>query len=150
MSWMNRLCQSIILAVLACSQAIATEQKVLADRKESRPMHEYETRVPYKKGEILIFPDLRLHYLGSRHFEHSGSGPQPRIFQDFKAQDDSKGVGLTWTNDPNMAAPLLFNLGDTEYVLELGTSILSGRALKPNELVLWRAARYRARTCADR
>ena len=109
-------------------------------------IYQFGVPVRFVKGATLPFQGLSLRYLGERHFEHSGPGPQPRLLRDFEAADDKHITAIYWSNE--YREPLKFLLGDDAYILEIGASILLNNALAIDELVLWREQDFVNRTQA--
>jgi len=94
----------------------------------------YGTKVPFKKGRLLKFPDFTLAYSGERRVT-SAQYPRGFLYRDFVIAAGSERITASWTSGTGVIGPMLFTIGGREFSLELVHSDLLGW-LKPDELVI--------------
>ena len=103
------------------------------------PQASYGTRVEYRLGLKIEFPDLIIEYLGERR-QRASPYPRDFLYYDFKIrarQGAEKTV--SWTSGTGDIGPIEFEIDGKHYRLELRLSDKLGK-LKENELVIWKAA----------
>jgi hypothetical protein len=110
---------------VSCGHA-ASEQKV-----------SYGTRVKYRVGQKIEFPDFTVEYLGERR-KSVPVYPRPFIYYDFKISRGKTENMVSWTTGTGVIDPTDFEFDGKRYHLELRRSEKLGK-LKDNELVIWQA-----------
>jgi len=97
------------------------------------------TRVKYRLGEKIEFPDFTIQYVG----EHRNTLPvYPRgfLYYDFKVSKGKTEKVVSWTTGTGLIDPTDFEIDGKHYQLELRHSDKLGK-LKENDLVVWQANR---------
>jgi len=103
------------------------------------PQASYGTRVEYRLGQKIEFPDFIIEYFGERR-QRASPYPRDLLYYDFKIrarQGAEKTV--SWTSGTGDIGPTEFEIDGKHYRLELRLSDRLGK-LKENELVIWKAA----------
>ena len=114
-----------VIGPVSCGHA-ASEQKA-----------SYGTRVKYRVGKKIEFPDFTVEYVGERR--KSGSVfPRPFLYYDFKVSLGKAEKMVSWTAGTGDIGPMDFEVGGKHYQLELRHSDKLGK-LKDDELVIWQA-----------
>jgi hypothetical protein len=99
------------------------------------------TRVKYKAGQKIEFPDFTVQYLGERR---KTLPVYPRGFlYDFKITRGKAEKVVSWTTGTGIIDPTDFEFDGKRYHLELRRSEKL-RKLKDNELVIWQGS-FRSR-----
>jgi hypothetical protein len=104
----------------------ASEQKV-----------SYGTRVKYRLGQKIEFPDFAIEYVGERQ-KSVPVYPRPFIYYDFKVSKGKTEKMISWTTGTGVIDPTDFEIAGKHYQLELRRSDKLGK-LEENELVIWQA-----------
>jgi hypothetical protein len=94
----------------------------------------YGTKVSFKKGRLLKFPDFTLEYSGERRVT-STQYPRGFVYRDFVIAAGSERITASWTAGTGLLRPVPFTIGGRDFNLELVHSDLLGW-LKPDELVI--------------
>jgi hypothetical protein len=97
----------------------------------------YGTRVKYKAGQKIEFPDFTIEYVGERRKSVSVY-PRGFLYYDFKISREKTEKVVSWTAGTGDIAPAQFEIAGKNYQLELRHSDQLGK-LKDNELVIWQA-----------
>jgi len=115
----------VFLGLVSCGHA-ASEQKA-----------SYGTRVKYRAGQKIEFPDFTVEYLGERRKSISVY-PRGFLYYDFKVSKGTAEKMVSWTTGTGIIDPTDFEIGGKRYQLELRHSDKLGK-LKDNELAIWQA-----------
>jgi hypothetical protein len=97
----------------------------------------YGTRVKYRVGEKIEFPDFTVEYVGERR-KSIPVYPRGFLYYDFKVSKGGTEKLVSWTTGTGVVDPTDFEIDGKRYQLELRHSDKLGK-LKENELVIWRA-----------
>jgi len=97
----------------------------------------YGTRVKYRPGQKIEFPDFAVVYVGERR-KTVPVYPRPFIYYDFKVRKGKAEKMVSWTSGTGLIGPMDFEIGGKDYQLELRHSNKLGK-LQDNELVIWQA-----------
>jgi hypothetical protein len=97
----------------------------------------YGTRVKYRLGQKIEFPDFTLEYVGERR-KSVPVYPRGFLYYDFKVSKGKVEKVVSWTTGTGDIGPMDFEIGGKHYQLELRHSDKLGK-LKENELVIWQA-----------
>ena len=108
---------------ISCGHA-ASEQKV-----------SYGTRVKYRAGQKIEFPDFTIEYIGERR-KILPVYPRGFLYYDFKVSKGKSEKMVSWTTGTGIIDPTDFEFDGKRYHLELSHSEKLGK-LKDNELVIW-------------
>lgn len=95
----------------------------------------YGTRVKYKAGQKIDFPDFTVEYLGERR-KTLPVYPRGFLYYDFKITRGKADKVVSWTTGTGIIDPTDFEFDGKRYHLELRRSEKLGE-LKDNELVIW-------------
>jgi hypothetical protein len=124
---MRGIFQSILCAVGLATQSVAVEPGAAA----------YGTKVTFREGQALRFPNFELVYTGKRKV----TPPQyPRGWwaYDFQVLAGKEEQKISWSAGTGDIGPTRFTIAGSAYDLELSRSDKLGR-LKDDELVVSRA-----------
>ena len=110
---------------ISCGHA-ASEQKV-----------SYGTRVKYRAGQKIEFPDFTIQYVGERQ-KSVPVYPRPFLYYDFKVSKGRTEKMISWTTGTGVIDPTDFEIAGKHYQLELRHSDKLGK-LKEDELAIWQA-----------
>ena len=110
---------------LSCGHA-ASEQKA-----------SYGTRVKYRAGQKIEFPDFTVEYVGERR-ETVSVYPRGFLYYDFKVNKGKAEKVVSWTTGTGVVDPTDFEIDGKHYQLELRRSDKLGK-LKEDELVIWQS-----------
>ena len=113
----------ILVTLLACDQGASQRLR-------------YGVITQYSEGEVLIFPDLTLKFIGMTESPPSDLYPRSMYSYDFNVSSGNQAMVISWSSGTGDIGPTLFELGGKGYALELAMSDKLGR-LEKNELVLW-------------
>jgi len=94
----------------------------------------YGAKVSFRAGVPIAFPDLTLTYVGERRVE-SQVYPRGFLFQDFRAEQGSEAVAVSWTSGTGVIEAADFTIGGRDFSLELRGARAHGW-LGDDELVL--------------
>jgi hypothetical protein len=95
----------------------------------------YGTRVKYRPGEKIEFPDFTIEYVGERR-KTVPVYPRGFRYYDFNVSKGKAEQIVSWTSGTGDIGPMDFEIGGKRYQLELRHSDKLGK-LKHNELVIW-------------
>ena len=95
----------------------------------------YGTRVKYRQGQKIEFPDFKLEYVGERR-QSIPVYPRGFLYYDFKVSKGGSEKVISWTTGTGIIDPTDFEFDGKNYYLELRRSNKLGQ-LKDNELVIW-------------
>ena len=95
----------------------------------------YGTRVKYRAGEKIEFPDFTIEYAGERRKTVSVY-PRGFLYYDFKVSKGKAEKIVSWTTGTGVIDPTDFEIDGKHFQLELRRSDKLGK-LKENELVIW-------------
>ena len=95
----------------------------------------YGTRVKYRAGQKIEFPDFTVEYLGERR-KTLPVYPRGFLYYDFKITRGKIERVVSWTTGTGIIDPTDFEFDGKPYHLELRRSEKLGK-LKDNELVIW-------------
>ncbi len=110
---------------ISCGQA-ASEQKA-----------SYGTRVKYRAGQKIEFPDFAVEYVGERR-KSLPVYPRGFLYYDFKVSKGPAEKMVSWSTGTGVIDPTDLEIGGKHYQLELRHSDKLGK-LNDNELVIWQA-----------
>ena len=113
----------VFLGLVSCGHA-ASEQKA-----------SYGTRVKYRAGQKIEFPDFTVEYVGERR-ESVPVYPRGFLYYDFKVNKGKAEKVVSWTTGTGVIDSTDFEIEGNHYQLELRHSDKL-RKLKENELVIW-------------
>ena len=99
----------------------------------------YGTRVKYRSGQKIEFPDFTIQYVGERR-KSIPVYPRGFLYYDFKVTKGKTEKIVSWTTGTGLIGPMDFEIDGKRYRLELRHSDKLGK-LKENELVIWPANR---------
>ena len=97
----------------------------------------YGTRVQYRPGQKIEFPDFTVEYLGERR-KSLPVYPRGFLYYDFKVSKGKAEKMVSWTTGTGVIDPTDFEIDGKHYQLELRRSDNLGK-LEENELVIWQA-----------
>ena len=95
----------------------------------------YGTRVKYKAGQKIQFPDFAVEYVGERR-KSLPVYPRGFLYYDFKITRGKSEKVISWTTGTGIIDPTDFEFDGKPYHLELRRSEKLGK-LNDNELVIW-------------
>ena len=95
----------------------------------------YGTRVKYRTGQKIEFPDFTVEYLGERR-KSLPVYPRGFLYYDFKVSKGKTEKVVSWTTGTGIIDPTDFEFDGKRYHLELRRSEKLGK-LNDNELVIW-------------
>ncbi len=93
----------------------------------------YDTKIPYRENQAVVFPDFTLTYTGSR--EVKGPGKLSWKAHEFTVSTGGKEQKVSWSSGTGDIGPTQFTAAGKIFFLELSISDTLGR-LKPGELVI--------------
>jgi hypothetical protein len=111
---------------ISCGHA-ASEQKV-----------SYGTRVKYRAGQKIEFPDFTIEYVGERR-KSIPVYPRGFLYYDFKVSKGKTEKMVSWTTGTGVIDPSDFEIDGKHYQLELRRSDKLGK-LNENELAIWQGS----------
>jgi hypothetical protein len=97
----------------------------------------YGTRVKYRAGQKIEFPDFTVEYPGERR-KSLPVYPRGFLYYDFKVSKGKSEKVISWTTGTGIIDATDFEIGGKNYQLELRHSDKLGK-LKENELAIWQA-----------
>jgi hypothetical protein len=97
----------------------------------------YGTRVKYRTGEKIEFPDFTVEYIGERR-KDTPAYPRGFLYYDFKVRTANVEKVVSWSSGTGDIGPVEFEIGDKRFLLELRRSDELGK-LNENELVIWKS-----------
>ena len=102
----------------------------------------YGTRVKYRAGQKIEFPDFTVEYVGERR-KSLPVYPRGFLYYDFKVSRGKSEKVISWTTGTGIIDPTDFEFDRKRYHLELRRSEKLGK-LNDNELVIWQGS-FRSR-----
>jgi hypothetical protein len=126
---------SSLILLVGCVLAFAGP--VSCGHAASEMKASYRTRVKYRPGEKIEFPDFTIEYVGERR-KTVPVYPRGFLYYDFKVSKGKAEKMVSWTTGTGDIGPVEFEIGGKHYQLELRHSDKLGK-LNENELVIWRA-----------
>ena len=102
----------------------------------------YGTRVKYRAGQKIEFPDFTVEYVGERR-KSLPVYPRGFLYYDFKVSRGKSEKVISWTTGTGIIDPTDFEFDGKRYHLELRRSEKLGK-LNDNELVIWQGS-FRSR-----
>jgi len=102
----------------------------------------YGTRVKYRVGQKIEFPDFTVEYVGERR-KSLPVYPRGFLYYDFKVSRGKSEKVISWTTGTGIIDPTDFEFDGKRYHLELRRSEKLGK-LNDNELVIWQGS-FRSR-----
>jgi hypothetical protein len=102
----------------------------------------YGTRVKYRAGQKIEFPDFTVEYLDERR-KSLPVYPRGFLYYDFKVSRGKYEKVVSWTTGTGIIDPTDFEFDGKRYHLELRRSEKLGK-LNDNELVIWQGS-FRSR-----
>ena len=97
----------------------------------------YGTRVKYRVGAKIEFPDFTVEFVGERR-QTTPAYPRGFLYYDFKVRTANIEKVVSWSSGTGDIGPVEFEIGGKHYQLELRHSDKLGK-LKENELAIWQA-----------
>ena len=97
----------------------------------------YGTRVKYRAGQKIQFPDFTVQYLGERR-QSTPVYPRGFLYYDFKVRTANIEKVVSWSSGTGDIGPVDFEIGGKKFLLELRRSDKLGK-LNDNELVIRQA-----------
>jgi signal peptidase I len=116
---------------------LALAAQVSCGRAASEQTASYGTRVKYRPGEKIEFPDFTVEYVGERR-KTVPVYPRGFLYYDFKVSKGKTEKVVSWTTGTGVIDPTDFEIDGKHYQLELRRSEKLGK-LKDDELVIWQA-----------
>ncbi len=123
--------------IFLLSGLLAFAGPVSCGHAASQQKASYGTRVKYREGQKIEFPDFTVEYLGERRKSISVY-PRGFLYYDFKVSKGTAEKMVSWTTGTGIIDPTDFEIGGKRYQLELRHSDKLGK-LKDNELAIWQA-----------
>jgi len=99
-------------------------------------MRFYGEKIKFWQNQPVKFQDFSLTYVGERKVS-SDKFPRGFVYQDFKMTVGNAEQTISWTSGTGDIAPTVFEIGGTNYELELRISDKLGK-LAEDELVVWK------------
>jgi len=121
--------------IFLLSSVLAFAGPVSCGYAASEQKASYGTRVKYRPGEKIEFPDFTVEYVGERRKAVSVY-PRGFLYYDFKMSKGKTEKMVSWTTGTGVIDPTDFEFDGKSYHLELRRSEKLGK-LKDNELVIW-------------
>jgi hypothetical protein len=123
--------------IVLLSGLLAFAGPVSCGHAASEQKASYGTRVKYRSGQKIEFPDFAIEYVGERRKSISVY-PRGFLYYDFKVSKGTAEKMVSWTTGTGVIDPTDFEIDGKHYQLELRHSDKLGK-LKENELVIWQA-----------
>jgi hypothetical protein len=130
------------LLIFLLSGALAFAGPVSCGHAASEQKASYGTRVKYRPGEKIEFPDFTIEYVGERR-KTVPVYPRGFLYYDFKVSKGKAEKVVSWTTGTGIIDPTDFEFDGKSYHLELRRSETFGK-LSDNELVIWQG-KFRSR-----
>lgn len=102
--------------------------------------YSYGEKISFLDGEMKKLVDFRIRFLGTRKVE-SSVYRHGFIYYEFEVVTGAERKKIEWSSGTGDIAPLDFNIGGAQYVLELQQSAVYA-GLDQGEMLLWRHAEY--------
>jgi hypothetical protein len=94
----------------------------------------YGTRVKYRVGQKIEFPDFTVEFVGERR-QTTPAYPRGFLYYDFKVRNANVEKVVSWSSGTGDIGPVAFEIGGKRFLLELRASDKLGK-LEENELVI--------------
>jgi signal peptidase I len=120
--------------ILLVGAVLAFAGPVSCGHAASEQKASYGTRVKYRPGEKIEFPDFTVEYVGERR-KTVPVYPRGFLYYDFKVSKGKAEKVISWTTGTGIIDPTDFEFDGKRYHLELRRSEKLGK-LKDNELVI--------------
>jgi hypothetical protein len=124
---------STLIFLVGCILALAGP--VSCGHAASEQKASYGTRVKYRTGEKIEFPNFTVESIGERR-KTLPVYPRGFLYYDFEVSKEKTEKIVSWTTGTGVIDPLDFDIGGKHYQLELRHSDKLGN-LKENGLVIW-------------
>jgi hypothetical protein len=124
---------STLIFLVGCILALAGP--VSCGHAASEQKASYGTRVRYRTGEKIEFPNFTVESIGERR-KTLPVYPRGFLYYDFEVSKEKTEKIVSWTTGTGVIDPLDFDIGGKHYQLELRHSDKLGN-LKENGLVIW-------------
>jgi hypothetical protein len=121
--------------IILLSSLLACAGLVSCGYAESEQKAAYGTRVKYRVGEKIEFPDFTIQCV-DEHRKILPAYPRGFLYYDFKVSKEKAEKVISWTTGTGLIDPMDFEIGAKHYQLELRRSDKLGQ-LKDDELVIW-------------
>jgi hypothetical protein len=121
--------------ILLLSGVLAFAGPVSCGHAASEQKASYGTRVQYRPGEKIDFPDFTVEFVGERR-KTVPVYPRGFLYYDFKVSKGKAEKVISWTTGTGIIDPTDLEFDGKSYHLELHRSEKLGK-LKDNELVIW-------------
>jgi signal peptidase I len=121
--------------ILLLSGVLAFAGPVSCEHAASDQKALYGTRVKYRPGEKIEFPDFTVEYVGERR-KTVPVYPRGFLYYDFKISKGKAEKVVSWTTGTGIIDPTDFEFDGKSYHIELRRSEKLGK-LSDNELVIW-------------
>jgi hypothetical protein len=123
--------------IFLLSGLLAFAGPVSCGHAASKQKASYGTRVKYRAGQKIEFPDFTIEYVGERR-KSIPVYPRGFLYYDFKVSKGKTEKMISWTTGTGVIDPTDFEIAGKHYQLELRRSDKLGK-LEENELVIWQA-----------
>jgi signal peptidase I len=127
--WLQRRLLVVFVGLIAFAGAVS------CGHATSKQKASYGTRVKYRPGEKIEFPDFTVEYVGERR-KTVPVYPRGFLYYDFTVSKGKVEKVVSWTTGTGTIDPTDFEFDGKRYHLELRHSDKLGK-LKENELVIW-------------
>ena len=121
-----------LLVVLASLLAFASP--ISCGHAAAEEKASYGTRVKYRVGQKIEFPDFVIEYVGERR-QSVSAYPRGFLYYDFKVRNANVEKVVSWSSGTGDIGPVAFEIGGKRFLLELRASDKLGK-LEENELVI--------------
>jgi hypothetical protein len=123
--------------IFLLSGLLAFAGPVSCGHAASKQKASYGTRVKYRAGQKIEFPDFTIEYVGERR-KSIPVYPRGFLYYDFKVSKGKTEKMVSWTTGTGVIDPSDFEIDGKHYQLELRRSDKLGK-LNENELAIWQA-----------
>jgi hypothetical protein len=120
--------------ILLVGFVLAVASPVSCGHAASEQKASYGTRVKYRPGEKIEFPDFTIEYIGERR-KDTPAYPRGFLYYDFKVRTANIEKVVSWSSGTGDIGPVDFEISGKRFLLELRRSDKLGR-LNENELVI--------------
>ena len=126
--WMKRRLLVVLASLFAFAGPVACGYAA-PEQKAS-----YGTRVKYRVGQKIEFPDFTVEYVRERR-QSTPAYPRGFLYYDFKVRNANVEKVVPWSSGTGDIGPVAFEIGGKRFLLELRASDKLGK-LEENELVI--------------
>jgi len=126
---------SALIFLIACILAFAGP--ISGGHAASEQKASYGTRVKYRAGQKIEFPDFTVDYIGERR-KSTPAYPRGFLYFDFKVRAANIEKIVSWSSGTGDIGPAEFEIGGKRFLLELRRADKLGK-LNENELVIWKS-----------